>query len=145
MSVTRVLAADGGQCARRHIGGRYVKRLVAPAAALGIALGAALFPQGQRNAVALQSVVHGAPEVNAAVHSDVSPPLRDIRSKPHAYALTEKPFRRIPTGPATATQPDGALQSTAGPQIAVTNALNFAGVGNGAYGFTPNAAPPDTN
>jgi hypothetical protein len=122
-----------------------VKRLVAPAAALGIALGAALFPQGQRNANAQQSVVRGAPEVNAAVHSDVSPPLRTLRSKPHAYALTEKPFRPIPTGPATTTLPDGALQATTGPQIAATNGLGFAGVGNGDYGFAPNAAPPDTN
>ncbi len=29
--------------------------------------------------------------------------------------------------------------------MSTTNGLNFAGVGNGDYGFSPNAAPPDTN
>jgi len=46
---------------------------------------------------------------------------------------------------ATAPVPDGALQSTSGPLVAATAGLNFAGVGNGDYGFAPNAAPPDTN
>src|SRR5206468_1933985 len=71
--------------------------------------------------------------------------LRNIPSKPHAFFPVEKPFRPIPTGPATATPPDGALQTGSGPSVAVTAGLNFAGVGNGDYGFAPNAAPPDTN
>jgi hypothetical protein len=37
------------------------------------------------------------------------------------------------------------VQSTAGPQVAVTNGLNFAGVGDGDYGFSDQYAPPDTN
>ena len=37
------------------------------------------------------------------------------------------------------------MQSAAGPAVATTSGLNFAGVGNGDYGFAPNAAPPDTN
>src|SRR5207248_5780679 len=46
---------------------------------------------------------------------------------------------------AATTQPDGALQTETTPAVATTAGLNFAGVGNGDYGYTPNAAPPDTN
>jgi hypothetical protein len=85
------------------------------------------------------------PEVTPAVHADVSAPLRSLSSKPRSYYLAEKPHRMIPTGPASGAVPDGALQSTVGAQIAVTPGPTFAGVGNGDYGFTPNAAPPDPN
>ena len=37
------------------------------------------------------------------------------------------------------------VQGNVNPLVATTSGLNFAGVGNGDYGFTPNAAPPDTN
>jgi len=37
------------------------------------------------------------------------------------------------------------LQTSAGSLAATTAGLGFAGVGNGDYGFAPNAAPPDTN
>ena len=40
---------------------------------------------------------------------------------------------------------DGALQTSFTTAGATTAGLNFAGVGNGDYGFTRNAAPPDTN
>src|SRR5207248_7713527 len=40
---------------------------------------------------------------------------------------------------------DGALQTSFTTGVATTAGLNFAGVGNGDYGFVPNAAPPDTN
>src|SRR5690348_6891230 len=105
----------------------------------------ALFPQSHTSAGAQAEVVRGAPEVNAAVHSDVSPPLRGIPSKPHSYAMTDRPFRMLPSGSAAPTGPDGALQSSTTTQVAATTGLNFAGVGNGDYGFAPNAAPPDTN
>ena len=42
-------------------------------------------------------------------------------------------------------QTDGALQTTAGPLVATTGGLNFAGVGQGDYGFSDQYAPPDTN
>jgi len=65
-------------------------------------------------------------------------------ASPTAHRLTERPLRLIgSTGP---DQSDGALQSApTGPAVATTAGLNFAGVGNGDYGFAPNAAPPDTN
>jgi len=123
-----------------------VKRLIASAAALtALTVSATLQPAGLPSAHAQQPVVQGAPEVNAAVQHDTSPPLRDIPSKPRRLFRVELPFRPIPTGPNTATQPDGALQTTTVPSVATTAGLNFAGVGNGDYGFTPNAAPPDTN
>lgn len=65
-------------------------------------------------------------------------------SAPTARRLTERPLRLI--GSSGPDQADGALQSqTVGSAVATTSGLNFAGVGDGDYGFTPNAAPPDTN
>src|SRR5260370_20867387 len=40
---------------------------------------------------------------------------------------------------------DTALQTIAVTAPSIGNVTNFAGVGNGDYGFVPNAAPPDTN
>ncbi len=40
--------------------------------------------------------------------------------------------------------PDTALQTIAVTAPSIGNVTNFAGVGNGDYGFVPNAAPPDT-
>jgi hypothetical protein len=84
-------------------------------------------------------------DVSAAVHHDVSPPLRGMApASPTAHRLTERPLRLV--GSIGSDQPDGALQSTAaGPAVATTPGLNFAGVGNADYGFSPDAAPPDTN
>jgi hypothetical protein len=85
------------------------------------------------------------PEVSAAVHHDVSPPLRGMApASPTARRLTERPLRLL--GGNASVHPDGALQSSvAGPAVATTPGLNFPGVGNGDYGFAPDAAPPDTN
>ncbi len=86
----------------------------------------------------------GGAEVSAAVHQDVSPPLSGMApASPTAHQLTERPLRLI--GSAGPDQADGALQATAGPAVATTAGLSFPGVGNGDYGFAPNAAPPDTN
>jgi len=122
-----------------------LKKLIAAAIVAGMILSTASVQSGHSIARAQQPDVLANPEVTPAVHSDVSPPLGSIPSKPHSYYLVDKPHRMIPSGPATAPAPDGALQTTTGPTIASTTGLNFAGVGNGDYGFTPNAAPPDTN
>jgi hypothetical protein len=37
------------------------------------------------------------------------------------------------------------VQTTVAPLVVTTAGLSFPGVGNGDYGFAPNAAPPDTN
>src|SRR5450759_2324855 len=89
----------------------------------------------------------GSVEVSPAVHSDVSPPLGSIRAaqSPGAEQRREKPLRPIPQNQLVTNEPDGAVQTTTGPNVATTAGLHFAGVGNGDYGFAPNAAPPDTN
>ena len=83
----------------------------------------------------------GQVEVSAAVHHDISPPLRDIPSQPRAAGLREKPLRLIPRA-LTAPRTDPVVQTSAPIFVAPTPGLNFAGVGNGDYGFTPNSAPP---
>jgi len=85
------------------------------------------------------------PEVSVAAGPAVSAPVRGMApSAPTARRLTERPLR--PLGSDGVIRPDGALQSSvSGPAVATTAGLNFAGVGNGDYGFAPDAAPPDTN
>ena len=86
----------------------------------------------------------GRPEVSFGDHA-VSPPVRDLPVNTELRGHRIKPLRIIPpSGPASA-QNDGALQTSSTAAVATTAGLNFAGVGNGDYGFTPNAAPPDTN
>src|SRR6266849_927276 len=82
-------------------------------------------------------------ETQTAIHQDVSPPLRDIPSPPRSDVPRERPLRLIPRG--FAQQGDAVVQGNVGPQVATTAGLNYAGVGDGDYDFTPNAAPPDTN
>src|SRR5438445_10289335 len=86
-----------------------------------------------------------AVEVSAAVHHDVSPPLWSLPPKAPRLQRNEKPVHPLPLGPAGELQPDPVLQSTPSFAVSTTAGLNFAGVGDGDYGFTPNAAPPDTN
>ena len=83
-------------------------------------------------------------EVTPATHSDISPPLRELEQHIERKGFRIKPVGPIPHGPNASTE-DPVLQTTVGPLVGVTAGLNFAGVGNGDYGFTPNAAPPDTN
>ncbi len=87
---------------------------------------------------------NGRPETTPAVKHDVSPPLWQLKVPPRSDVPRERPLRSIPHGPA-APQPDPVIQTAAGPLVSATASLNFAGVGNGDYGFRPNAAPPDTN
>src|SRR2546421_4154376 len=57
----------------------------------------------------------------------------------------EKPLRLLPPSQINTIQQDSAVQQSVGPLVNTTSGANIAGVGNGDYGFTPNAAPPDTN
>ncbi len=84
-------------------------------------------------------------EVTQAIQHDVSPPLRDIPSAPQSDVRRERPLRPIPANILAREQPDPVVQSTTGPNVVSTTGLGFAGVGDGDYGFAPNAAPPDTN
>ena len=87
---------------------------------------------------------NGRPEVTPAVNHDTSPPLRDMKVPPRSDVPRERPLRLIP-GQAITNQPDPVVQASAGPLVVVNSGLSFAGVGNGNYGFVPDAAPPDTN
>ena len=98
------------------------------------------------SAAALHAQDMQGPFVSAADHHDVSPPLRSIPPAAHVPGPKhEKPFRPLPGNGHVNDQPDPVLQTTAGPLVTITAGLNFAGVGDGDHGFTPDAAPPDTN
>ena len=90
----------------------------------------------------------GPVEVSSAVYSDVSEPVRDLvgvaPAAPDDKEKKEKPLRVLPNMGNALNQGDGALQTAPGPLAGTTNGLNFAGVGQGDYGFTDQYAPPDT-
>ena len=72
-------------------------------------------------------------------------PLRDMKPIiPEQEGHRDKPIRLLVPAPSTGA-PDTALQTTAMSAPTVGNVFSFDGVGQGAFGFTPNAAPPDTN
>jgi hypothetical protein len=81
--------------------------------------------------------------VSTAVLHDISPPLRDMVPVMEPKRHAEREFRHLPLGARVVADP--IVQSAPGPNVAVTNGLNFAGVGAGDLGFSPDAAPPDTN
>src|SRR2546428_7282698 len=88
----------------------------------------------------------GPPQVQQSIRHDVSPPLRDIARPPQPRTIREaEPVRRLPVAVSQIQQADPVKQITVGPLVGTTPGLNFAGVGNGDYGFAPNSAPPDTN
>lgn len=88
----------------------------------------------------------GPPQVQQSVKHAVTPPLRDIARPWQPRAIREaEPLRRLPVQLASLQQQDAALQTIPSPTVGTTPLLNFAGVGNGDYGFAPDAAPPDPN
>ena len=88
----------------------------------------------------------GPPEIRQSIKHDVSPPLRDIAQPPEPRAVREaEPVRRLPVQLSPVQQQDSVVQQMVGPLVGTTPGLSFAGLGNGDYGFAPDAAPPDTN
>jgi len=91
----------------------------------------------------------GPVEVSSAVYSDVSAPVRDLvgvaPAAPDTKEKKEKPLKVLPNMGNALNQTDGAEQTTVGPLAGTTSGLNFAGVGQGDYGFSDQYAPPDTN
>src|SRR5262249_30082185 len=89
-----------------------------------------------------------APEWSKADHAHTIP-LRDMAPMPVRGERHEAPpLRLLPRKgkPVTGTPAtDSALQSITITAPSVGNVTSFPGVGQGDYGFTPNAAPPDTN
>ena len=120
------------------------KKIVAAAMSVGALIGCVVAADAAPPAPPI-----GPVEVSSSVFSDVSAPVRDLvglaPTGPTAKAKKQKPLRVLPNMGNALNQSDGALQTTAGPAIAATTGLSFPGVGNGDYGFVPNAAPPDTN
>ncbi len=84
-------------------------------------------------------------EMQQAVHSDTSRPLREVKaSSPFAAGPHEKPLRLIQPNGTTPSNPDTAVQDTAtGPAVSTTGLRSFDGVG--VPNYQVNAAPPDTN
>jgi len=96
------------------------------------------------SALPASAQTHGA-QVSAAIEHDVSLPLANMPPlQPKGGPRTKPLFLTHPGQPA-ANQPDPVVQASIGSLAATTPGLGFAGVGNGDYGFAPNAAPPDTN
>src|SRR5664279_128191 len=92
------------------------------------------------------------PEVMNELYHDVSPPLGqmiDAAGPPpggggiRMQQVFPLPPRNNP--PYVDTVLQSSLTPSVTPMVAVTAGLNFAGVGQGDYGFVDNAAPPDTN
>ena len=110
--------------------------LVATAIALIISTGTAL---GET------PVAVGPNAVDAAVHA-LSPRVSDMAnvSASGLEQKREKPLRLLPQATG-AEQTDPVVQANAGPYVGTTTPVGYAGVGDGDYGFTPNAAPPDPN
>jgi hypothetical protein len=67
-----------------------------------------------------------------------------MAKEPRSDSFRTKKFYKL-SRQLSQTQVDPVLQTTATSSVATAAGLNFAGVGNGDYGFAPNAAPPDTN
>ena len=108
---------------------------------LVLALSVAILP----TAAFGQGASAGQPEVSQAVKHDVSLPLRDMQAAaPAAANYSAKPLRLMGPASSDSAAPDSALQTSVGPSVGTVAGLSFAGVGNGDYGFVPNAAPPDT-
>lgn len=90
-------------------------------------------------------VVAGRVELGQEMKHDVSPPLRDITPIRPTGPNREIPLRRFRAPETAQPQADPVVQSVTNTGLAPITGINFEGVGQGAYGFTPNSAPPDTN
>lgn len=120
------------------------------AAAALVAL-AAVFVSGAGASprLAAQAAAGPRPEVQQAVHHDVSPALRDLPHYNNSSGVRRDfPLRLLPVPEGANIQPDPVVQSsTPGPQVNTSAGLNFAGIGDTSNtpGNPCNCAPPDTN
>jgi len=87
---------------------------------------------------------HGA-QVSSAIEHDVSLPLAQMPPLQPKGGQRTKPVMLVNPGQPEPNAIDPVVQASASAAAATTAGLGFAGVGNGDYGFAPNAAPPDTN
>ena len=92
-----------------------------------------------------QTPANGLPEVSPAVQHDVSPVMRELpANRPGIERKREKPILPVPLAPGQ-EQSDPVVQTTPGLAGTTSIGRTFPGVGDGDYGFVPNAAPPDTS
>jgi hypothetical protein len=96
------------------------------------------------SALPAQAQTHGA-QVSAAIEHDVSLPLAQMPPLQPKGGPRTKPLLLTHPGQPATIQADPVVQTSIGSLAATTPGLGFAGLGNGDYSFTPNAAPPDTN
>ncbi|HEY3204014.1 MAG TPA: hypothetical protein VGL03_10180 [Thermoanaerobaculia bacterium] len=102
---------------------------------------------GMLTASAQSGEAWGRAEVSSAARHDVSPPLRDIKPIPPRFGPPHEKPRPIPLGHVEGLaegENDPALQSSANVLVGTTSPVTFDGLGVGG-GYTPDAAPPDTN
>jgi hypothetical protein len=89
-----------------------------------------------------------AVETSGDVKHDVSPPLGGLSPLPQD-GVREKHEKKlhlfVPPDGLAKGESDPVAQTGVPAPSAATGLLNIAGVGNGDYGFSPDAAPPDTN
>jgi hypothetical protein len=104
---------------------------------------AASFLAGQQQSPDQPGLQRFTPEWTKADHAHTIP-LRDMQPMKPREGHHEKPIRLLTPSAAKAGQ-DTALQTLAISAPSVGNVNGFPGVGQGDYGFSPNAAPPDTN
>jgi hypothetical protein len=100
-----------------------------------------------RSASAQNPQVQRHPIIINEDHHDTSAPLREmIENMPIQYVETHV-ARDPETGrpPIIGHGPDTAVQKEVLPPVSAKLGLNFAGVGQGDYGFSDSVAPPDTN
>jgi uncharacterized membrane protein len=82
-------------------------------------------------------------EFTTSDHAE-TPPLRSIMPLPEKEGHRAKPIRLVVAAAAGASRVDPALQTRPAAAVTIGNVVSFDGLGVGG-GYTPNAAPPDTN
>jgi hypothetical protein len=119
--------------------------LVRLGAALAL-IGAILIPQfAVRGAAAPPAPQQGSPAVSSSIAHGVTGPIRDAGAPvKEERGPDTKPLHLIPRGQSK-QQSDAATQGTTLPAINVSGGPGFAGVGQGDYGYSDDAAPPDPN
>jgi hypothetical protein len=100
-------------------------------------------------ASAQSPTVHRNPIIVPEDHHDLSPSLREMvkNMPPPSANLAPHAMREHSTGRPriVSNVPDPVGQTLALPPVKANIGLNFAGVGQGDYGFTDSVSPPDTN
>ena len=95
--------------------------------------------------LALPAASQGRPEYAPVLRPGGTVTLRNVPPLPPPIDQLLIPHRGV-LGSSGLTHADPVVQSTIpAPAVATTAGLGFEGIGNGSYGYTVRAAPPDTN